>query len=512
MFSNPKNEEKKENFFHITNNELRVYSDRLFENIEQKPDYLSTTDVVRKVKSGLWIAEESPFSFNLYKPFSSLHIYQPLILHHIDAAVANTIDIHPSTKHSLFEMNIILCSANKPLLALNYKDVIAESAYGNEEVIVLLLELYNRGKGISERYEWWIIIVKTYFYERLRNYKIDHIEISSSDLIIKGSFANEDRIIRIHPHGSTSLEDKIPIIQQIQDEYKKICKVLGNTIMYYPGYLDDLLLETIGKSRMLNKLSIERKALTPPLVNWSYNNIITYEYSNLSFKDYTNFILRTRGNLQYNDLVSFLNRYSRKVQEVWDRGSKKVKELQSFLPTYFTSLLDIGCNDGVITTALQREYKLDKEQTYCIDVKEVKNSALTVLRYAESNSKTSRVKNIIPLPDSSVDVVLLLEVLHHSLSPIEVLSEARRVLKAHGRLIIAEHDSDGTTAFTEGLDLIHWIYDIVNKENNPGAYSHYMTLKELNFLTAPFFIFDKMKARSHDPLRRYYIAYNNRDK
>ena len=44
----------------------------------------------------------------------------------------------------------------------------------------------------------------------------------------------------------------------------------------------------------------------------------------------------------------------------------------------------------------------------------------------------------LPLPDSSLDVAVLLLVLHHVAEPARALTEVRRVLRPNGRLLIAD--------------------------------------------------------------------------
>ncbi|NSW58435.1 MAG: class I SAM-dependent methyltransferase [Armatimonadetes bacterium] len=66
-----------------------------------------------------------------------------------------------------------------------------------------------------------------------------------------------------------------------------------------------------------------------------------------------------------------------------------------------------------------------------------------VARIAGANGLTNvralRSDCSIDLPDGSVDVALLYDVLHHLRPPEPVLCELHRVLKAHGRLSLSDH-------------------------------------------------------------------------
>ena len=56
----------------------------------------------------------------------------------------------------------------------------------------------------------------------------------------------------------------------------------------------------------------------------------------------------------------------------------------------------------------------------------------------ENVTLTEGALESLPLPDACLDVAVLLLVLHHVADPARVLAEARRVLRANGRLLIAD--------------------------------------------------------------------------
>lgn len=94
------------------------------------------------------------------------------------------------------------------------------------------------------------------------------------------------------------------------------------------------------------------------------------------------------------------------------------------------SVLDLGCGDGRLSRRLaDRRPDLTLQG---IDVQLRDQSAIPVVPYDGQR---------IPFGDASFDVVLLVDVLHHTLEPLNVLREARRV--ARRALVIKDHLCDG---------------------------------------------------------------------
>jgi len=66
---------------------------------------------------------------------------------------------------------------------------------------------------------------------------------------------------------------------------------------------------------------------------------------------------------------------------------------------------------------------------------------------------------VFPVESGSFDVVLLLYVLHHAAEDRPLLEEARRVLRDHGRVLVAEDSVDGVwnRILTLGFHLYLWL-------------------------------------------------------
>jgi SAM-dependent methyltransferase len=103
---------------------------------------------------------------------------------------------------------------------------------------------------------------------------------------------------------------------------------------------------------------------------------------------------------------------------------------------------DLGCGDGYLSLEAARW----ASRVIAID------HAPEVLKRARALAKRRRVSNVtwkvgeledLPLADASVDLALLSQALHHAAKPARALSEAARILKPGGRLLLLdlrEHD------------------------------------------------------------------------
>jgi SAM-dependent methyltransferase len=98
-----------------------------------------------------------------------------------------------------------------------------------------------------------------------------------------------------------------------------------------------------------------------------------------------------------------------------------------------SSVVDVGCGDGRLTAAISR-LRPDAEV-----------SGLDVLVRPETEVPVKPFDgSTIPLPDRSVDVVLFVDVLHHTTDPMVLLREARRIMRRF--IVIKDHTRDGLLA------------------------------------------------------------------
>jgi ubiquinone/menaquinone biosynthesis C-methylase UbiE len=106
-------------------------------------------------------------------------------------------------------------------------------------------------------------------------------------------------------------------------------------------------------------------------------------------------------------------------------------------------VLDFGCGPGGYILPLAQLVG-ESGKIFALDMNPA--AILTVKSLAASH-KLTNVQTILSdgatsLPDASIDVALLYDVLHHLKSPNDVLTELRRVLKHDGILSVSDHHLD----------------------------------------------------------------------
>lgn len=116
--------------------------------------------------------------------------------------------------------------------------------------------------------------------------------------------------------------------------------------------------------------------------------------------------------------------------------SRRVRVLRDSLSDLIpenSSVLDVGCGDGLLARLM-----MDKRQDLEITGTDVLVRSETRIPVKEFDGTT------ILLPDKTVDVVMFVDVLHHTDDPMILLREAARVAKK--ALLIKDHRRNGLLA------------------------------------------------------------------
>lgn len=143
------------------------------------------------------------------------------------------------------------------------------------------------------------------------------------------------------------------------------------------------------------------------------------------------------------------------------------------------AVADFGCGSGGFTLPLARKVK--KGFVYAIDVQELPLSAL------EGRAKIENINNIdfihgdiekrIEIPESSLDLVSIVNVLFQVEEKKSVIFEAKRLLKKNGRILIVDWDNEVKSSFVKDKASLKEIKEIckeggfsLEKEFKAGAY------------------------------------------
>jgi ArsR family transcriptional regulator len=99
--------------------------------------------------------------------------------------------------------------------------------------------------------------------------------------------------------------------------------------------------------------------------------------------------------------------------------------------------VDLGIGDGLLTLMLS-------DVAHSVTAVDLSAQMLSQLRTRAEARGITNVETVegdiedLPLPDSSYDVAVLSQALHHAMSPARALSEARRVLVPGGRVLVLD--------------------------------------------------------------------------
>ncbi len=128
---------------------------------------------------------------------------------------------------------------------------------------------------------------------------------------------------------------------------------------------------------------------------------------------------------------------------VYHRRVRILAELLAACLPPAAEVLDVGSGDGLITSLIQRQRPDIRIRG--IEVFLRKDAFIPI------DSFDGRT---IPFADASFDVVILVDVLHHTIDPVALLREAVRVTRK--TILVKDHSADGTFARLI-LRLMDWV-------------------------------------------------------
>jgi ubiquinone/menaquinone biosynthesis C-methylase UbiE len=154
----------------------------------------------------------------------------------------------------------------------------------------------------------------------------------------------------------------------------------------------------------------------------------------------------------------------------WSRGDDRLKYITPLLKNYKKykidnrepiHYLDIGCNEGGITTAVGKY--LEAEVTEGCDVSDSNPADRDFIFHLLDDDEKYTLSHY---DDNSKDAVSCFMSLHHIEDLKTELKSIKRILKDDGVFIIREHDLN-SRYLTVVIDLIHAFYDYVQKKPLP---------------------------------------------
>jgi ubiquinone/menaquinone biosynthesis C-methylase UbiE len=202
------------------------------------------------------------------------------------------------------------------------------------------------------------------------------------------------------------------------------------------------------------------------------------------------------------EFIDHLNTLNHKPDE--KAGAYKVKYITDTIDITPANVLDIGAGSGDILGAVGETYSIGKDKLFALDLQPITSDKVTVIGY-DADMR-------IPLDDKSVDLIIMLSLLHH-ISPEGrqvLLAEVQRVLSPDGRVIIREHNDPKSPKFRIFLQLIHYIWYVRNAESHDPLFL--MSRKETQeLMNSADFTAHKYVNPGQNIQQLYCEIYKNKD-
>ena len=145
-----------------------------------------------------------------------------------------------------------------------------------------------------------------------------------------------------------------------------------------------------------------------------------------------------------------------------DSSSQKLADLNDSLGTISPkTILDFGAGTGDLLGALAKKYNITKKYSYAIEPKGIPEP-----------HKFTVISNTTELPDKTIDLMIIQEVLHHihPKTRVKLLADISRIMSPTGIILIKEHAYSEAPAMYIGLDIYHNMWYIRNTEDYDPLY------------------------------------------
>ncbi len=188
------------------------------------------------------------------------------------------------------------------------------------------------------------------------------------------------------------------------------------------------------------------------------------------------------------------------------RANGRALQIKNLIPTDFqiNSLLDIGCSEGSITSAMARLFQLPANQVIGCDIKSSKS--------LYHNFDFIQLKNNnIPLQSNSISLTTAIMSLHHIEKVSSMIREIHRVLEVGALFIFREHDCQYSKVRTL-LDVIHGLYAMVWQKDREMTdfrtyFARYRSQEEWSNLITKIGFRKLEEEKPGGPLRAYLAVY-----
>lgn len=300
--------------------------------------------------------------------------------------------------------------------------------YSLEEII----EVCINAKKLLMKYKNYMLNINIDTKDKLTNYRT---------LLNKYDFYNNTLYC-----GLKSLFYKI---NNLDSFYKKELTLFNSRYIIIPN-LSNVPLQSYFKTCTLNQI----------------NNVEMIELEKVMSKmtlseGFTQVFNKSKNDI---DIYMELQDKLKSSKENIDRGSIRVNQTRELLNNFQNKnikYLDFGGSDGTITSALTKYMRINKENSYSVDIENWFNIS-NIEKF--NNITYVRVKedNILTFEDNSIDFITCFQTLHHIKNNKFIINEFKRILKPGGIILIREHDCNNDKERML-IDIEHSVNEIVQR-------------------------------------------------